>query len=100
MQEDIRWFYAISLIVLQNAKQHREKELKKAEDEMTKAKQRAENSMKEFKAKEQVLLYFIALLIFSQKTCLGNFDNKLFFSIKLAWKNINFYCVEKIYFVK
>ena len=43
---------------LQNAKSHREKELKKAESDMSKAKQRAENSIKLFKTKEQVTFFF------------------------------------------
>ena len=44
-------------LLVQNAKLHREKELKKAEDQMNKAKQRAENSTKEFKEKEQVRFF-------------------------------------------
>jgi len=42
--------------LLQEKSVHREKELKTAETALSKAKQKAETSKKEFKAKEQVFL--------------------------------------------
>lgn len=42
--------------MMKNAKLHREKELRKAEDDMNKVKQKAEGTMKEFKKKEQEII--------------------------------------------
>lgn len=49
------------LITLQEAKSHREKELKTAEEEVKKSKKKAEESTKNMKAKQQVISFaFIA----------------------------------------
>ena len=50
-----RWQNCCRCFLLQEAKTHREKELKKAEEDLNKAKKKAEESTKSMKGKQQVV---------------------------------------------
>ena len=50
-----RWQNCCRCFLLQEAKTHREKELKKAEEDLNKAKKKAEESTKSMKGKQQVI---------------------------------------------